>query len=402
MKFQQYTSPVMAKGFEDTALYRYHRLACLNDVGGDPRQFGVSVAAFHRASQQRARQWPHAMLATATHDTKRGEDVRARLAALSEIAAEWAVEVRHWARLNRGWKQPVHDQPAPGRNDEYLLYQTLVGAWPVEWTDSNRDERIASEFVTRIQAYMTKALREAKLNSSWNDPNTDYEGATAQFVSHILDRETGRLFLDAFLPLQRRVAELGVHNSLVQLVLKLTCPGVPDIYQGCELWDLNLVDPDNRRAVDFATRAKLLARVRTWDALPPARQIAQLAAWREHWQDGAIKLHVLHRLLRLRTAEPELFSEGDYRPLELPDIPDDGAIAFERVRGGRRIIIAGILRARDAGIIAGVLARAHVPPVGKDFVDVLGGVLCRPGAPSAESPFAHLPVAVLLERDVRA
>jgi (1->4)-alpha-D-glucan 1-alpha-D-glucosylmutase len=342
--------------------------------------------------------------ATATHDTKRGEDVRARLAALTSVPNEWGREVRHWARLNRLWKLSVQDRAAPGSGDEYLLYQTLIGAWPIELMEGAWDEGVAAEFVARIQAYMTKAQREAKLNSSWNNPNTDYEDATTQFVSRILDRETGRLFLEAFLPLQRRVAELGVHNSLVQLVLKLTCPGVPDIYQGCELWDLNLVDPDNRRAVDFAARSKLLVRVRTWDTLPPARQIAQLAAWREHWQDGAIKLHVLHRLLRLRAAEPELFSEGDYRPLELPDVADDGAIAFERVRQGRRIIIAAILRARDAGTVAGDLARAIVPPEGKDFVDVLsGGASCRAGAPSsAETPFAHLPVAVLLERDVRA
>ncbi|HET7611840.1 MAG TPA: malto-oligosyltrehalose synthase, partial [Rhodanobacteraceae bacterium] len=226
MKFQQYTSPVMAKGFEDTALYRYPRLLCLNDVGGDPRQFGMSVAAFHHANQQRARQWPHAMLATATHDTKRGEDVRARVAALASIPVEWGHEVRHWARLNRPWKLPVQERAAPSPADEYLLYQTLIGAWPIELMEGAWDEGVAAKFVARIQAYMTKALREAKLNSSWNNPDTGYEDATTRFVARILDRDTGRLFLEAFLPLQRRVAELGVHNSLVQLVLKLTCPGV--------------------------------------------------------------------------------------------------------------------------------------------------------------------------------
>ncbi|HJP99475.1 MAG TPA: malto-oligosyltrehalose synthase [Rhodanobacteraceae bacterium] len=399
MQFQQYTSPVMAKGYEDTALYRYHRLAGLNEVGSDPRQFGLPVAAFHRANQDRARHWPHAMLSTATHDTKRGEDVRARLAALSEVAPEWATAVRHWARLNRPWKQSVDDQPAPSRNDEYLLYQTLVGAWPVEWTDGTRDERIASEFVARVQAYMTKALREGKLESSWSDPNLAYEEATSGFIGRILDRESGRLFLDAFLPLQRRVAELGVHKSLVQLVLKLTCPGIPDIYQGCELWDLNLVDPDNRGAVDFTARSKMVAHVQAWTTLSPPQQMAQLGAWHEHWQDGAIKLHVLHRLLRLRAEEPQLFFEGTYRPLELPGAIGDGAIAFERIHGGRRVVVAAILRTQDAETSAGGLARAIPPAEGKDLVDVLSGARVVAAAPSsAETLLTHLPVAVLLEQ----
>lgn len=399
MRFQQYTSPVMAKGLEDTALYRYHRLASLCEVGGDPRQFGVPVAAFHRANQERARHWPHAMLATATHDTKRGEDLRARLAALSELAPEWAAEVRHWARLNRAWKQPVHDAPAPDRNDEYLLYQTLVGAWPLEWTDADRDERVAGEFVARIQAYMTKALREAKLASSWGNPDLAYEEAMSGFIARILHRDSGRLFLDAFLPLQRRVAESGVHKSLVQLVLKLTCPGVPDIYQGCELWDLNLVDPDNRRPVDFATRAALLARLQAWDGLPADRQVAQVDAWRRHWQDGAIKLHVLRRLLALRKAHPELFADGDYLPIAIESIPADSAIAFERLHRGRRIVVAAILRAHAGRDICAAVARAIAAPAGRDLVDAVGGARCTGTAPPMPAAlFAHLPVAVLLEQ----
>jgi (1->4)-alpha-D-glucan 1-alpha-D-glucosylmutase len=391
MKFQQYTSPVMAKGFEDTALYRYPRLLCLNDVGGDPRQFGLTVAAFHHTNQQRARQWPHAMLTTATHDTKRGEDVRARLAALTSVPIEWGREVRHWARLNRPWKLPVQERAAPGAADEYLLYQTLIGAWPIELMDGTWDDGVAAEFVARIQAYMTKALREAKLNSSWNDPNADYEDATTQFVARILDRETGRLFLDAFLPLQRRVAELGVHNSLVQLVLKLTCPGVPDIYQGCELWDLSLVDPDNRRPVDFAQRASLLEQVKTLDAMAPAERTSQLAAWRQHWQDGTIKLHVLRRLLALRAAHPELFAEGDYLPIELEGVATDNAIAFQRVHGEKRIVVAAILRAGQAASVAGGLGSALLT-LAPGSVDVLGG---DPSPPAL--PFEHLPVAVLLK-----
>lgn len=397
MQFQQYTSPVMAKGFEDTALYRYHRLAALDEVGSDPRLFGLSVAAFHRANQDRVRNWPQAMLATATHDTKRGEDVRARLAALTEVAPDWAGAVRHWARLNRAWKQPVNDRLAPESNDEYLLYQTLIGAWPADLLQEAWDDALTSEFVARIQAYMTKALREGKTASSWSDPDQAYEEAMSHFIARILDRNSGHLFLGAFLPLQRRVAELGVHKSLVQLALKLTCPGVPDIYQGCELWDFSLVDPDNRRAVDFASRSRMLARVQAWDALEPAQQTRQLAAWREHWQDGAIKLHVLRRLLRLRAMRPLLFSAGAYRPLDVADTAGDGAVAFERAHDGERMMVAAILRACDDGAAAAKLAHAVALAGGSTLVDVLSGA--RYGAPAgAESLFAHLPVAVLLEK----
>jgi (1->4)-alpha-D-glucan 1-alpha-D-glucosylmutase len=330
------------------------------------------------------------MLATATHDTKRGEEVRARLAALTAVPSGWAREVRHWARLNRPWKLPVQDRAAPGPADEYLLYQTLIGAWPTGLMDGAWDDNVAADFVSRVQAYMTKALREAKLNSSWNAPNTGYESATAQFISRILDRETGRLFLEAFLPLQRRVAELGVHNSLVQLVLKLTGPGVPDIYQGCELWDLSLVDPDNRRPVDFAQRASLLGKVKAFDGMAPLERASQLATWREHWHDGAIKLHVLRRLLALRAAHPELFAEGDYLPVELEGIPADSAIAFERVHGNQRLVVTAILRATETASLAAPLASA-LSALAPDSVDIL-----HAKTPS-ESLSKHLPIAVLMQ-----
>jgi (1->4)-alpha-D-glucan 1-alpha-D-glucosylmutase len=237
---------------------------------------------------------------------------------------------------------------------------------------------------------MTKAQREAKLNSSWNNPNTDYEDATTQFVSRILDRETGRLFLEVFLPLQRRVAELGVHNSLVQLVLKLTCPGVPDIYQVCELWDLSLVDPDNRRPVDFGQRASLLEQVKAFDAMAPAERATQLATWREHWHDGAIKLHMLRRLLALRAAHPQLFAEGDYLPVELEGVPADSAIAFERVHGEKRVVVAAMLWAGETASVAanvGGTLLAMMP----GSVDVLGREPLLPVA-----LFEQLPVTVLL------
>ncbi len=396
-KFQQYTSPVMAKGFEDTALYRHHRMDALNEVGSDPRQFGVDVTDFHRANQERARLWPHAMLATATHDTKRGEDVRARLAALSRVAAEWDRAVRHWARLNGIWKQAANGQRAPERNDEYLLYQTLIGAWPVALMDGAWDEAIAARFVARVQAYMTKALREAKQHSSWANPDSAYEAATRAFIAQILDREHGRLFLEAFLPLQARVAELGVDNSLVQVALKLTCPGVPDVYQGAELWDLNLVDPDNRRAVDFARRAERLAQAEVWDTLSPERQVAQLATWRAAWHDGLVKLHVLRRLLGVRAQYPDVFLHGDYRPVTLAGDVGERVIAFERRHEGARIMVAAILHGdatvAGAGAPGGALSAALPVPC----VDVLSGR--RYAADPDPLAFAPLPVAVLLHDD---
>jgi (1->4)-alpha-D-glucan 1-alpha-D-glucosylmutase len=373
MQFQQFTSPVMAKGFEDTALYRYHRLTALNEVGGDPRRFGLSVPAFHSANVQRAEHWPRTMLTTATHDTKRGEDMRARLSALSEIPWEWSRAVRRWSRLNRPHKQDIAGVSAPDRNDEYLLYQTLIGAWPVELTDGRWSRKAAAEFGTRIQSYMIKALREAKQRSSWADPDTRYEQAVQDFVARLLDTDSGRAFLDAFLPLQARAAELGVHNSLVQLALKLTCPGVPDIYQGSELWDFSLVDPDNRRPVDFGARARLLKKITALDAATPQRLAEEISKMRNEWRDGAIKLYVLHRLLRLRAAHPAPFEKGDYRPLQVQGVDPDSAIAFERKSGKTRIVVAAILRARRAKSIAGKIILSCPPENQSVFFDVVSG-----------------------------
>lgn len=395
MKFQQYTSPVTAKGFEDTALYRYNRLVGLNDVGADPRQFGCPPAAFHHANIERAAHWPQAMLATATHDTKRGEDVRARLAALSAVPAEWHREVRRWARFNASKKQTVDGRPAPGRNDEYLLYQTLIGAWPVEMMAAPWPAAAADDFVARIQAYMNKAIREAKVSSSWTNPHAEYERATTDFISRILDPVGARLFLDAFLPLQGRVAGIGMHNSLVQLVLKMTCPGVPDIYQGSELWDLSLVDPDNRRPVDFARRRALLRQVKALDALAPAQRAAEVAVLREHWHDGAIKLYMLHALLQLRAARSAVFAQGNYRPLELEGADAERAIAFVREHEGVQVIVAAMLPAARESAVAeiNVCPPADAVP---SFADIFTGRQFTP-APrlSAQDLFAVLPVAVL-------
>ncbi|MDQ3731995.1 MAG: malto-oligosyltrehalose synthase, partial [Pseudomonadota bacterium] len=258
MQFQQYTAPVMAKGFEDTALYNYNRLISLNEVGGDPLRFGLSVSAFHYLAHERARFWPHAMLGTTTHDTKRSEDVRARINVLSEIPKDWDAHLTRWARFNRSRKRRVDNELAPDRNDEYLLYQTLLGSWPAEWSVQTPDAEAHAQYATRIKDYMLKAAKEAKRHTAWTKPDEAYEQALTHFVEGILDRQSANLFLDDFIPFQQQVARLGTYNSLAQCLLKFTAPGVPDVYQGNELWDLSLVDPDNRRPVDYGLRDGLL------------------------------------------------------------------------------------------------------------------------------------------------
>jgi (1->4)-alpha-D-glucan 1-alpha-D-glucosylmutase len=250
-KFQQITSPVAAKGLEDTALYTYNRLLSLNEVGTDPTQFGLEPASVHAWMARRHDRWPHALSASSTHDTKRGEDVRARLNVLSEIPGAWKESIARWRAVNRRFKSDVHGIAAPDPNEEYLLYQTLVGAWPFEMTEDQREPLRA-----RIAAFMTKALREAKVHTSWMSPDEEYEAAVARFVDALFDPRRAGPFMASFDPLQRRVAQLGVYNSLAQLVIKIAAPGVPDFYQGTELWDLRLVDPDNRRPVDYAARVE--------------------------------------------------------------------------------------------------------------------------------------------------
>ncbi|HUO21583.1 MAG TPA: malto-oligosyltrehalose synthase, partial [Caulobacteraceae bacterium] len=253
MKLQQYSGPVMAKGLEDTAFYRYGRLLAVNEVGGRPEQFGVSVAAFHRANAQRAARWPAAMLASSTHDTKRGEDARARLAVLSEIPEDWGRRTQAWSRLLRARLGDVEGLGAPDRNDEYLFYQTLLGSWPVELLGGNEGDSAAlAAYADRVKGALVKSMREAKIHSTWSAPNEAYEAAMLDLAALALDPARSGAFLADFSAFAGEIAALGARNSLAQTVLKLTAPGVPDTYQGAELWDLSLVDPDNRRAVDYA------------------------------------------------------------------------------------------------------------------------------------------------------
>ena len=326
MKLQQYSGPVMAKGLEDTAFYRYNRFVALNEVGGQPDQFGIPISSFHKANAQRAKRWPNSMLATSTHDTKRGEDTRARLAVLSEIPAEWARQTRLWSRVLRARRGEIESAGPPDANDEYLLYQLLTGTWPAELTGCEVLDPVDMEqYKERLKGAMTKSIREAKVHSTWANPNTAYEDAAIAFLEGALDPSGSNAFLAAFLPFQERIARLGVSNSLVQTTLKLTAPGVPDIYQGAELWDLSLVDPDNRRPVDYERRARLLEKI--GDGELTATDLL------ERWQDGSIKLFVTSKLLALRARQPELFARGEYEAISAAGPKADCICGFTRRTG---------------------------------------------------------------------
>ncbi|MEO8303897.1 MAG: malto-oligosyltrehalose synthase [Betaproteobacteria bacterium] len=354
MRFQQLCAPVMAKGMEDTALYRYSPLVSLCEVGGDPRRFGVGVADFHDANVARAKRWPHAMLATSTHDSKRSEDVRARINVLTELSSEWRIHVHRWMRFARAHKRDVDGAPAPGASDEYLLYQTLIGAWPQEPVseDTRRD------FGERVVAYMRKVTREAKVHTSWINPNPAYEAATADFVTALLDPAGDNPFLADFLPFQRAVAWFGMYNSLSQVLLKLACPGVPDFYQGNELWDLSLVDPDNRRPVDYRLRDRALADIERRFSRRGAVAADEARALLDTLPDGRAKLFLTSRMLSLRRSEAALFRDGEYVPLAVSGEQATRLVAFARRVPGR---VAVILVAR---LYAGLASVGHALPMG--------------------------------------
>lgn len=334
MKFQQYTAPVMAKGYEDTFFYQYDRLVSLNEVGGDPSRYSISFDAFHRACQENFRDWPHGLLATSTHDSKRSEDVRARINVLSEIPDEWDMQVRRWKRLNHMRKTRTGSDVYPTSNDEFLLYQTLLGTWPLE----EMDESGRADYCARIESYMLKAAREAKTNTSWINPNEEYERALSEFVRALLTPPGNELFMRAFLPLQERVARNGMFNSLSQTLLKLTAPGVPDIYPGCELWDFSLVDPDNRRPVDFARRENGLAEMRSFFAAEK-REVAEYArGLLQSMGDGRIKLYLIWKTLSFRREQETLFGGGDYVPLKVEGEHAEHVCAFARVSGNDAMI----------------------------------------------------------------
>jgi (1->4)-alpha-D-glucan 1-alpha-D-glucosylmutase len=315
---------MMAKSLEDTAFYRYHVLLALNEVGGHPDARGLSVADFHHRMTERRATFPHGLTATATHDTKRGEDARARLIALSELADEWEERVQEWTALNA---QLAGTSPRPSAAHEYMLYQALLGAWPV----TSPLEGIDARFVERMKGYALKAAREGKEQTSWIAPNEDYEFALTSLVERMLDRRRSFAFIESFSAFAHRIALIGVLNSLSQLTLKATMPGIPDFYQGTEFWDLALVDPDNRRPVDFAARAAALETIGEdpdWQALA------------DQWDDGRLKLALTRRLLALRRSFADLFTNGTYRPIDVSGPDHERIVAYVRSSGGVALIVA--------------------------------------------------------------
>jgi (1->4)-alpha-D-glucan 1-alpha-D-glucosylmutase len=406
LRFQQLTGPVTAKGVEDTAFYRYYPLASLNEVGGEPQRFGITVEEFHNLNAQRLVERPHGLSATSTHDTKRGEDVRARINVLSEIPSKWYRAIRRWRDINREKKTRLEDEEVPCSNVEYLLYQTLAGAWPFKPMDAAHH----AKFVRRIQEYIIKAMREAKVHTSWISPNEDYECATRQFIEALLKLERANRFPKAFAEFHAAIVRAGVYNSLAQTLLKIASPGAPDFYQGVELWDLSLVDPDNRRPVDFAKRRELLASLSADDERDQTELVSRLIA---NPQDGRIKLYLTSRALRFRRACQALFAEGSYMPLAARGQKESHVIAFARVlREQAAVVVTGRFFTR--------LGDLNQPPTGSGvwgdstlalnhtsaaelYRDVFTGRLIRAehGGAGVELPlaqvFAHLPVA-LLER----
>ena len=327
MHFQQYTGPLMAKAFEDTFLYVYNRLISLNEVGSNPIRFGCSIEDFHNFNQKRVELLPNSLNATSTHDTKRGEDVRARINVLSEIPQEWEENIKGWRKINRHKKRRLDRGYAPDENDEYFLYQTLLGVFPFN--------DYGEGFTARMQSYIIKAVREAKVHTEWIRPDAEYEEACISFVKDILTPSEGNSFLKEFLLFQKKIAYYGMFNSLSQLFLKITSPGVPDFYQGTELWDLNLVDPDNRRPVDFENRKKFLQYIITKEKPDISGLIKELLAIKE---DGGIKLFLMYRALKARKENLTVFKKGAYLPLRTEGKFKTCVIAYLRVYEGTWII----------------------------------------------------------------
>ncbi|MGE5640274.1 MAG: malto-oligosyltrehalose synthase [Clostridia bacterium] len=353
LRFQQFTAPVVAKGVEDTAFYRYHRLVALNEVGGEPARFGTSLKAFHAASEDRAKHWPRTMIATSTHDTKRSEDVRARLVVLSELASGWRLTLRRWNLLTRS-------TPAPHPKDEYLFYQVLIGIWPA----ASPDEKQIEELKKRLSAYMLKAVREAKERTSWVNPDAEYEAALQAFVAGAL---SNKVFLKDVEEVVARVARLGLLVGLSQAVLKIASPGVPDYYQGTELWDYSLVDPDNRRPVDYRKRMAWIG-----ESSSPEDLVKDLSA-------GKAKMHVIRQGLKLRCERPELFLEPSYTALYADAGSEERVCSFMLQNRGRSVIavaprlFAHLLKDGEAMIPAAAWGEARLPVPPGCYEDVLTG-----------------------------
>jgi (1->4)-alpha-D-glucan 1-alpha-D-glucosylmutase len=405
-KFQQVCAPVMAKGLEDTAFYVHNRLLSLNEVGGNPDRFGVSSDDLHRYLQNRQAKWPFGLSPLSTHDTKRSEDVRARLNVLSELPDEWRQCVSRWSQLNEPQRILVNDETAPDLNEEYFLYQTLLGAWPLE---RGTAEAYAA-LVQRIQAYMLKALHEAKVHTSWVNPNLEYDNAIGTFVARIMDENISGPFLKDFQVFQERVSHYGLLNSLSQTVLKIMCPGAADTYQGTELWDFSLVDPDNRRPVDYEARRRVL---NDFQSRVPAGTKELLRELMGSKRDGRLKLYITWRALCCRRTRTGLFSTGSYEPVNVAGAKRDHVFSFLRQKGETRVLVAVSRFFTSLAESGGDLIvkpdtwqdTAMVLPSADSsltFCNLFTGasVMPTPGSSEARLPaakvFADLPVAVLL------
>jgi (1->4)-alpha-D-glucan 1-alpha-D-glucosylmutase len=385
VRFQQLSAPTAAKSVEDTSFYRYGRLLSRNEVGSNPSQFALSPATFHAACQERFKRLPTAMLATATHDHKRGEDTRARLAVLSEIPAEWEAALTRWMRLNAIIRRDLSSGPAPNPADEIMLYQTLVAAWPLGL--GLDDVAGIKAFAERMAAWQMKSIREAKLLSEWAAPNAEYEGACEAFLTNTLD--ASRPVLGDIINCATRLNLPGAINGLAQTLLRLTAPGVPDLYQGTEFWDQSLVDPDNRRPVDYAVRTKTL------DAETPPQTLP-------HWQDGAVKQSVIARVLKLRDARPLLFTKGDYTKLEAEGPAAQHVLAFARRHQGTTIIaavtrlsVALLDNAASPLVPAAAWEGTTLTLPGSRGTDLLSDQAISAQHLAVGKLFSHLPIALL-------
>ena len=351
MKFQQFSAPVQAKGLEDTSFYRFNLLMSLNEVGGDPGRFGVSPEEFHGGNRVRLERWPRELNATATHDTKRGEDARARLNVLSEMPMLWRHSVSEWRKINTVHRTAVDREFAPDANDEYLFYQALLGSWPAEPVNAPLPVEAPPELVARLRGYMQKAIKEAKTHTSWFNQGGAYEDAVARFVETTLSGTAAKRFLKSFVPFARRVSVGGAVNSLAQLVLKIAAPGVPDFYQGTEFWQLDMADPDNRRPVDYQAREATLAALMTWihRVEDPSAQVAAecgcdpeaeafVSDMLAHWPDARIKMFVMSCGLRLRRRLRDVFISGAYTPLRAEGSESSRLVAFVRALEGKSVV----------------------------------------------------------------
>jgi (1->4)-alpha-D-glucan 1-alpha-D-glucosylmutase len=386
LNFQQYTGAVMAKSVEDTAFYTYSRFIALNEVGGNPGRFGGTVAGFHAANAERLRVTPHALLTTSTHDTKLGEDARARLYALSESPHDWADALGEWSQMNQRHRTMIDGRAAPDANEEYRLYQILLAAWPAN--DADPDDA----FRDRIREHVRKAVNEAKRNTTWVQPDERWMEAGDRFVNALLSEESGREFLTSFRARARRIAHLGMVNSLAQVALKITSPGVPDFYQGCDLWDFSLVDPDNRRPVDFERRTAMIKR--------PLAKVDWPQLVRE-WRSGEIKLQLTRALLRFRHEHGAIFQRGDYVPLAASGRFAEHVVAFARKHGGETLLV----------IVPRLTSQLGCPPQGLVWDDtalalptkgrsrwrdvVTGREIARDGTLLLAEAFVDLPIVVL-------